>query len=95
MVFAQALDASGWTKLMEEAGLLDVFGNAQQMDIKSEIRGRFERYGRWSMVKAMPRMLALFLRDRRTRRFVRDGAGAMSKNLLEVMGYGVYAGRKA
>ena len=68
MVFAQALDASGWTDLMEGAGLIDVVGNAHRIDVASESKGRFERYGRWSIVKAMPKMLVMFLSDRRSRR---------------------------
>jgi hypothetical protein len=33
-------------------------------------------------------------RDRRARQFVSDGTGALSKDMLKIVGYGVYAGRK-
>jgi arsenite methyltransferase len=95
MVHAQALDARGWKDLMEEAGLMDVVGSAHRIDIPLESKGRFERYGRWGMVKVMLRMLVMVFGDRRARQFVKDGMGAVSKDLLDVMGYGVFAGRKA
>jgi len=94
MVYAQALDASGWKDLMEEAGLMDVVGSAHRIDIPLESKGRFERYGRWGIMKVMLKMLVMVFSDRRSRQFMKDGAGAASKDLLDVMGYGVYAGRK-
>jgi hypothetical protein len=94
MVYAQPLDASGWKDLMEEAGLMDVAGSAHRIDISLESKGRFERYGRWQIMKVMPKMLVMLISDRRSRRFVKDGAGAVSKDYLDVVGYGVYAGRK-
>ena len=94
MVYAQALDAAGWKDAMETAGLTDVVGGAHRMNISRESKGRLERYGRWRIVKAIPRILGIILRDRRARRFFKDGTGAVSKDLLDVVGYGVYAGRK-
>jgi arsenite methyltransferase len=94
MVYAQALDASGWTDLMKAAGLKEVAGSAHRIDIPLESKGRFERYGRWGIVRVMLKMLAMVLSDQRSRQFMRDGVGAVSKDLLDVVGYGVYAGRK-
>ena len=94
MVYAQALDARGWKDLMEEAGLKEVVGSAYQIDMRLETKGRIERYGWWEIVKVMPRMLVMVFGDRRSRRFMKDGVGAVSKDLLDVVGYGVYAGRK-
>lgn len=94
MVYAQALDASGWKDLMEEAGLMDVVGSAHRIDIPLESKGRFERYGRWGIMKVMLKMLVMVFSDRRSRQFMKDGVGAVSKDLLDVVGYGVYAGRK-
>ena len=42
----------------------------------------------------MLKILALVLSDRGSRQFMKDGVGALSKDLLDVVGYGVYAGRK-
>jgi len=95
LVYAQALGAEGWKELMEEAGLVDVVGNAYRMDMSVESRGRFERYGRWGLMKVMLRMLAMLIGDRRSRRFIGGGVGALSKDLLDVVGYGVYAGQVA
>jgi arsenite methyltransferase len=94
MVCAQALDARGWKDLMEQAGLMDVVGSAHRIDIPLESKGRFERYGRWGMVKVMLKILAMYLGDRRSRQFLKDGVGAVSKDLLDVVGYGVFVGRK-
>lgn len=93
-VNAQALDSGGWINLMEEAGLMDVVGNAHRIDIPLEGKGRFERYGRWGIVKVMLKMFVMVFSDRRSRQFMKNGVGAVSKDLLDVVGYGVYAGRK-
>jgi SAM-dependent methyltransferase len=95
MVFAQAFEARGWMDLMEEAGLSDVVGGARRIDVRLESKGRAERYGRWGLSKIMLRMLGMLLGDPRARRFIKDGVGAVSKDLLDVVGYGVFAGRKA
>lgn len=95
LVYARALDSSGWKELMEEAGLQDVAGSAHPIDISQESKGRFERYGRWGIVKILLRTVAMLLGDRRSRRFMGGGVGALSQDLLDVTGYGVYAGRKA
>jgi hypothetical protein len=60
-----------------------------------ESKGRFERYGRWGMVKVMLKMSVMVFGDRRSRQFLKDGVGAVSKDLLDVTGYGVFVGRKA
>jgi SAM-dependent methyltransferase len=94
MVYAQTLEVSGWKDLMEQAGLMDVVGSAHRIDIPLEGKGRFERYGGWGIMKAMLKMFVLVFSDRRSRQFMKDGTGAVSKDLMDVMGYGVYAGRK-
>lgn len=95
MVNAQALEAEGWRSLMVNAGLLDVVGSDYQIDISMESKGRFERYGRWPLIKIMLKMVVMAFSDRRSRQFIRDGVGAVSKDTLDVVGYGVFAGRKA
>lgn len=95
MVSAHPLDAPGWKELLVKAGLSDVAGDGYRMEVAEESRGRFERYGRWRLTKIMLKMPFLLLRDRRSRQFMKDGAGAMSRDMLDVIGYGVYAGRKS
>ncbi len=92
--YVEALEASGWIELLEEAGLKEVVGNASQIDIPLEGKGRFERYGCWGIVKPMLKMLVLFFKDHRSREFLKDGTRGLSKDMSEVVGYGVYAGRK-
>lgn len=94
MVNAHALDADGWKALMENAGLLDIVGSDHRIDISMESKGRFERYGRWPLIKIILKMLRTMISDRRSRLFIKDGVGAVSKDMLEVVGYGVFAGRK-
>ncbi len=60
-----------------------------------EVTRRFERYRRRITIKKLLSMLGMFLSDRRMRQIVKDGAGAVSKDLIDVVGYGVDAGRKA
>jgi hypothetical protein len=45
-------------------------------------------------VKAVLKMLALSFKDRSSDEFLKQGTGGVSKEMFEVMGYGVYAGRK-
>jgi arsenite methyltransferase len=91
---AQILEASGWTGLLEEAGLKDVVGSAYRIDLPSESKGRFERYGCLGIAKVMIRMLSVFFKDKRWRGVLKDSMGGLSKDLLERVGYGVYVGRK-
>ncbi len=91
---ATALDAAGWQGLMEDAGLLNVVGSAHRIDLSAESKGRFERYGRGSMLKITLRMLGMVITDSKSRQFVQRGMGAVSRDLLDVLGYGVFAGQK-
>jgi hypothetical protein len=54
----------------------------------------FELYGYWGIVKKMLRMLVLYFKDQRSREFLKDGTGGVSKEMFEVLGYGVYVGLK-
>ena len=94
VVCAEALDATGWTQVLEEAGLEEVVGSAHQVDIPQETKGRFERYSCQGNARGVLKMLVLFVTDRRAREFLKQGAGGVSKEMLEVLGYGVFAGRK-
>jgi ubiquinone/menaquinone biosynthesis C-methylase UbiE len=95
VVYADALEASGWIELLEEAGLEDVVGSAQPVDIPQEAKGRFERYGCRRFVKVLLRALTVALRDPASRAFLKDVTQSLPKDMLADMGYGVYAGRKA
>jgi hypothetical protein len=94
MVSAYPLDETGWKELLVRSGLTNVVGEGYRMNVTEESRGRFERYGRWHLVKILLKMPFLLLRDRRSRQFMKDGTGALSKDVLDVIGYGVYTGSK-
>jgi ubiquinone/menaquinone biosynthesis C-methylase UbiE len=95
VVHAGALDADGWRTLLADAGLEDVTGSAQSVEMSAEARGRIERYGcRW-MLGVMWRALGLFLKDRDSRAFLQDVTQSLPRDFTRGMGYGVYAGRKA
>jgi len=94
VVYAKTLDATGWIDLMEEAELREVVGRAHQIDIPLEGKGRFERYGTWGIMKAVLKASVVFFKDRKSLAYLKGGMGALSKDLLEVIGYGVYVGRK-
>jgi ubiquinone/menaquinone biosynthesis C-methylase UbiE len=93
-VEARALDADGWKALLRSAGLVDIAGGGRQMDLRQETQGRFERYGRWPLFKVIFKMLGKLITDPQTRRYVSGGVGAVSKDMLDVVGYGVYVGKK-
>ena len=59
-----------------------------------ESKGRFERYGTWGITKVILKMVVLFLKDQKGRGYLKEVTGGLSKDLLKVMGYGVYVGRK-
>jgi arsenite methyltransferase len=94
VVYADVLQASDWTELLEEAGLKEVVGSAHPVDIPLESKGRFERYGCRGLAKVMLKMLVVFFRDRGAREFLKDGTGGLSKDWLGDVGYGVFVGRK-
>jgi ubiquinone/menaquinone biosynthesis C-methylase UbiE len=95
MAHATALDAAGWQGLMQGAGLLKVTGSAHRIDLSAESRGRVERYGRLSMLRIVLRMLGMVIGDQRSRRIMQVGLGARSRDMLDVVGYGVFAGQKS
>jgi len=94
VIFAEALDADGWTALLEAAGLEEVVGNGYRIDIPLESKGRFERYGFGEIAKVMLRTVVGFATDRGYRKYLKGGTGTVSRDLLDHVGYGVYAGRK-
>jgi SAM-dependent methyltransferase len=94
VVYADSLEAEGWIALLEEAGLEDVVGRAQPVDIPQEARGRFERYGGRGFMRVLLRALATALSDRASRTFLKEVTRSLPKDMLADMGYGVFAGRK-
>jgi len=94
MVHAEALEASGWKQSLEEAGLSEIVGSGHRIDGSAETRGRFERYGYGGIAKILLRMLVTSFRDKSARQMIKDGVGGVSRDILDYVGYGVFAGRK-
>ena len=93
--FATALDAAGWIDLLKEAELQKVTGNAYQINVPAESKGRIDRYGRWYVLKTILKTLVSVITDKKSRSFMSDGISGVSRDLLNVVGYGVYAGQKS
>jgi SAM-dependent methyltransferase len=93
-VYADALQAEGWQRLLEEAGLEDVVGHAEPVSIPKEGRGRIQRYGCSGYLSVLVRMVRLILRDPSSRAFLANVTGSMPRDMLGDVGFGVYAGRK-
>jgi ubiquinone/menaquinone biosynthesis C-methylase UbiE len=94
MVSIEVLDEEGWIALMKEAGLQDMTGSARKYDISQEAKGRFERYSFSGVIKSLIRMFGLSIKDPTARKFLKEGMGSATKEMLEVMGYGVFVGQK-
>jgi ubiquinone/menaquinone biosynthesis C-methylase UbiE len=94
MAYAHVLDVEGWTEVLRASGLADVVGTGSQIDVKTESKTRIQRYGWRRILRGLLNATKLMARDRRARQFVSDGSGALSKDMLHIVGYGVYAGRK-
>jgi SAM-dependent methyltransferase len=93
--YATSMDAESWKKLLVDAGLENVGGKASRIDVSRESKGRLERYGLAEVLRVVLRMIRLILMDKQTRAIFRDGSGGLTKDVLDVVGYGVYAGRKS
>ncbi len=93
-VYADALQAEDWIELLEAAGLEDVVGHAQPVDLPRESRGRLERYGcRW-YIRVLLRTLTTIFRDPASRAFLKDVAQSLPRDIVGDVGYGVYVGQK-
>ncbi len=92
--FVTAHQADGWKDLLIETGFKDVVGNGYPINPSRESKGRFERYGRGFVLKIILRMLKLILTDKSSRSFFQDGTSGLSRDIIQYVGYGVFAGQK-
>lgn len=92
--FATALETDGWKALLTEAGFDHVSGTGYSINPSRESQGRFERYGRGVVLKTIGRMLKLILTDKGSRSFFQNGTSGLSRDMINYVGYGVFAGRK-
>lgn len=92
----QPLTSGGWVELLEGAELREMVVRTYEINVRSEAKGIFRRYGFGGMLGVLCRMLSLYARSPDYRRFVkkvREG-GVAPENLDEYFGYGLYVGRK-
>lgn len=83
-----------WKGFLTEAGFENVVGQEYAIDPSRESKGRFKRYGSGFLIKTITRTIKLLLTDKSARAFFKDGTSGLSKDILEYVGYGVYAGQK-
>jgi SAM-dependent methyltransferase len=94
IAFVTALQAEEWKRLVQEAGFVDVVGAGYPIDPGRESKGRFQRYGLGNVLKTLPRIFKLLLTDRSSRMFFKDGTSNLSRDIIDYVGYGVFAGKK-
>ena len=92
-VYADSLQADEWLSLLKEAGLKDVEGHAEAVDMAQEARGRIQRYGCSGIAHVLLNVLRTILKDRSSRAFLGSVTRSMPRDMMEDTGYGVYAGR--
>jgi arsenite methyltransferase len=90
------LTSDEWLGLLEGAGLDDIVVRTYEIDLKTETRGIFRRYGCGGMLGIYRRILVLYVKNPAYRAFVKQvrQGGVTPKNLAEYFGYGLYIGRK-
>lgn len=94
VAYVEAEEAAGWEGLLSEAGLVEVRGEAAPVDLRAESRGRIQRYGCLEIFKPLINMIAMYIKDPRSRRFVKEAAGGFDKQMMQMVGNGIYVGRK-
>ena len=92
----EPLTSDEWLRLLEGAGLNDIVVRTSEIDVRTETKGIFRRYGCGGMLGVYRRILALYARNPAYRAFLREvrQGGVAPKNLTEYFGYGLYVGRK-
>ena len=82
-----------WQALWEESGLQDRVVRIHQIDPRKEVKDRIQWVGwRWA-VRAWGRLLRLYISNPAVRQSIKEMFDA-PLNLIQQMGYGLFAGRK-
>jgi len=90
---ADALIKEEWVALLQEAGLQDIVANAYPPNLREEAKGRLKYYGTGEMLKVVGRTLLTFFKPK-SRGVIKTALATAPKQILRLMGYGVYVGRK-
>jgi SAM-dependent methyltransferase len=86
-----------WAAFLYHAGLRDVMSRSYRLDLRREAIARLERYPMRDTLAALARLPRAYLRGRSSKQFLRQalgGARYLTEDILEYMGYGIYAGKK-
>ena len=92
----EPLASDAWVGLLEGAGLSEIVARTNAINVRTETKEIFRRYGFVGMLGIWGKMLSLYTRSPAYRRFVKGvrESGVAPDNLDEYFGYGVYVGRK-
>lgn len=91
---ADALIEEEWVALLQEAGLQDIVARAYPPNIREEAKGRIKRYGVMEIFRAFGRVIPAFFKPQ-SREVIATAMANAPKNIIKIMGYGIYVGRKA
>jgi arsenite methyltransferase len=91
---AAPLSLDAWQTLWRDAGLEDKQVKTYEIDARAEIRGRVQWVGLAWALRAIGRLIVLYLTNPNARRAVKEQwGGTLEKS--SSMGYGLFIGRKA
>jgi len=86
--------AATWQALWEESGLRDRVVRLRQIDPRTEVKDRIQWVGwRWA-VRALGRLLRLYVTNPAARQSLKEQFGAPAGASFKQMGYGLFVGRK-
>jgi len=86
--------AATWQALWEESGLRDRVVRLCQIDPRTEVKDRIQWVGwRWA-VRAVGRLLRLYITNPAARQSLKEQFGAPAGASFKQMGYGLFVGRK-
>ena len=86
--------AATWQALWEESGLRDRVVRLHQIDLRTEVKSRIQWVGwRWA-VRAVGRLLRLYITNPAARQSLKEQFGAPAGASFKQMGYGLFVGRK-
>jgi arsenite methyltransferase len=83
-----------WKVLWEACGLRDRTVSLRRVDSRLEVRDRLRWVGRRWVVRGFGRLLRLFFTNPEMRRSVKNFFGGSALDSMQVIGYGLFTGRK-
>ncbi len=88
------LEAHSWRELLELAGFEDIDVRIHTVQVLEEAQGCLQQYGCRGILRAAVKMVPLLIRSAYARTIVARATATVTQNVYNVLGYGVYAGRK-